>query len=78
MNHVELPSHGHYVMVDWLDITDPKRIQICAWCTKMFGENWALRTTQGRLAVAYHQWYFHSQEDATQFKLTWGDQIRIY
>ena len=65
-------------MADWLDMTDPKRSQICVWCTQMFGENWGLRTTTGTLAIAYHVWQFHSPEDATQFKLTWGDQIRIY
>jgi hypothetical protein len=78
MNPVEQSAHVYHVLTDWLDITDPKRIQICAWCTLVCGESWALRTTLGRLAVAYHVWQFGTAEAATQFKLTWMDQLRMY
>jgi hypothetical protein len=70
--------YSHHVLADWLDMTDPKRSQICAWCAQVFGENWALKTTTGKLAIAYHIWQFDSLDAATQFKLTWMDQLPMY
>jgi hypothetical protein len=67
-----------HVTTDWLDLTNPLRFQICAWCTHMHGDDWQLRTTLDRIAIAYHVWQFSSAEAATQFKLTWMDKLRMY
>lgn len=67
-----------HVITDWLDMTDPLREHMCAWCTHVNGDNWQLTTTLSRLAIAYHVWSFSSPEAATQFQLTWSDQVRMY